>query len=83
MNDKLPISAGTVARTAVLALALVNMLLSAFGKPVLPIQNETLEQLITAGFTTIAAVWSWWENNSFTQPALRADKLLDEINGIH
>ena len=35
------ITAGTIARTAVLLLALTNQLLSACGKPVLPIESAT------------------------------------------
>ena len=38
------ISAGTIARTAVLLLALTNQILSACGKPVLPIESATVEQ---------------------------------------
>ena len=43
------ISAGTIARTACLLLALTNQVLSALGKPVLPIESQTVEQLVTAG----------------------------------
>ena len=68
------ISAGTVARTACLLLALTNQLLSALGKPVLPIESETVEPLVTAGITSIAALVAWWKNNSFTPAALEADK---------
>ena len=39
------ISAATLARTAVLLLALTNQVLSAMGKPVLPIESTTVEQL--------------------------------------
>ena len=39
------ISAATLARTAVLLLALTNQVLSAMGKPVLPIESATVEQL--------------------------------------
>ena len=67
------ISAGTIARTAVLLLALVNQILSACGKPVLPIESAQLEQLVTTGITTVAALVSWWENNSVTQEAIKAD----------
>lgn len=67
------ISAGTIARTAVLLLALTNQLLSAMGKSPLPIESATVEQLVTAGITTIAALIAWWKNNSFTQEALAAD----------
>ena len=42
------ISAATLARTAVLLLALTNQVLSAMGKPVLPIESATVEQLVTA-----------------------------------
>ena len=50
------ISAATLARTAVLLLALTNQVLSAMGKPVLPIESGTLEQLISTGFTTVSAL---------------------------
>lgn len=73
------ISAGTVARTACLLLALTNQLLSALGKPVLPIESETVEQLVTAGITSIAALIAWWKNNSFTAAALEADKTFDRL----
>ena len=73
------ISAGTVARTAVLLLALTNQVLSALGKPVLPIESATVEQLVTAGITTVAALIAWWKNNSFTAAALEADKTYDRL----
>ena len=71
LNNK--ISAGTIARTACLLLALTNQILSSCGKPVLPIESQTVEQLVTAGITTVAALVAWWKNNSFTQAALAAD----------
>ena len=61
---------------AVLALALINQLLSALGKPVLPIENGTLEQLISTGFTTVSALVNWWYNNSFTPEAIEADAFM-------
>ena len=73
------ISASTLARTAALALALTNQVLSAMGKPVLPIESATVEQLVTAGITTVAALIAWWKNNSFTTAALEADKTYDRL----
>lgn len=64
---------GTIARTAALGLALINQLLSAAGKPVIPIEDEQLESFITTGLTIVAAGVAWWKNNSFTQAALRGD----------
>ena len=77
MNKNVP--AATIARTVVLALALVNQLLSAAGKPVLPIDSASVEQLVTAGITTVAALVAWWKNNSFTTAALEADKTYDRL----
>ena len=78
------ITAATLARTAVLALALTNQLLSAAGKPVLPIESAALEQLVTAGITTVAALIAWWKNNSFTQAALHGDEIMKkEKTSIH
>ena len=73
------ISASTLARTAALALALTNQVLSALGKPVLPIESQTVEQLVTAGITTVAALVSWWNNNSFTKEAIQADAEFERL----
>ena len=64
------ITAGTIARTACLALALTNQILSATGHPVLPIEDTQLETLVTTVFTVSASLAAWWKNNSFT-PAAR------------
>ena len=73
------ITAGTIARTAVLLLARTNQMLSAMGKSPLPIESTTVEQLVTAGITTIAALVAWWKNNSFTKEAIAADKEYDRL----
>ena len=83
-NTNRTVSAGTVARTAVLLLALTNQILSACGKPILPIESSTVEQLVTAGITSVAALVSWWKNNSFTQAALAADEVYEQKkNSVH
>ena len=67
------ISPSTIARTAALALALTNQILSATGHAVLPIESAQLEQLVSTGLTVAAALVSWWKNNSFTPEAIEAD----------
>lgn len=81
MNN-LKISASTIARTAALALALTNQVLSAAGKPVLPIESENLEQLVTAVITIGASIWAWWKNNSFTSEAIRADEFMQNLRDM-
>ena len=73
------ISIGTIARTAALALALTNQILSAAGKPVLPIQSDQLRGFVTDGFVIASSLAAWWKNNSFTPAAIRADQTLKEF----
>ena len=73
------ISTATIVRTACLLLALANQVLSAMGKPIIPIESSTVEQLVTAGITTVTALINWWYNNSFTQAAMEADKTYDRM----
>lgn len=74
------ISASTLARTAALALALTNQVLSAVGKPpCCPSRAPQLEQLISSGLTVAAALASWWNNNSFTPEAIEADDFMTRL----
>ena len=63
------ITAGTIARTLILFLALINQLLSASGHAVIPIEDATIETLVSTTITIITALVAWWKNNSFTQSA--------------
>ncbi len=69
----------TIIRTIILAIALLNQILAVFGKSPIPIEDELINQLISAIFTVSASLWSWWKNNSFTPAAIKADKLLKEL----
>lgn len=75
------IKAATMTRTAVLILALANQILSATGHSPIPVDDAQLEQLISTGMTVVAAIWAWWENNSFTKEAIAADNYLDSLIG--
>ena len=73
------ISAGTIARTIILLLSLINQCLSMAGVSPLPIEDEQVETIITTAWTVIAALIAWWKNNSFTQAALEGDKLMHTL----
>ena len=76
------ITAGTLARTACLLLALLNQVLCAIGKSPLPIESETLNQLVTSGITVVAALVAWWKNNSFSKAAIAADKEYNRLKAL-
>ena len=73
------ISTATIVRTACLLLALANQVHSAMGKPIIPIGSSTVEQLVTAGITTVTALVAWWNNNSFSKEAIQADAVLENL----
>ena len=73
------ISKGTVIRTAVLLLAIVNNALAIAGKSPLPIESETVTEVISFIFTTVTAFVTWWKNNSFTDAAIQADDYMKRL----
>ncbi|MCY7680131.1 phage holin [Bacillus pumilus] len=64
---------GTVIRTVLLLIALINQTLIMFGKPVLPISEDQVtslaETLYLAGsmiFTIVTTLMAWFKNNYVT-----------------
>ena len=78
-EQKKTVNAGTVARTIILALALINQVLTVSGHPVLPIEDEQVNTLVSTGWTVAASLLAWWRNNSFTGSAIEADNVLKEL----
>lgn len=70
---------GTIIRTAVLALALINTALQLFNKSPLPIDNETIEKVVSFIFMLAASLAAWWKNNSFRRPAIQGDILKNRL----
>ena len=75
------ITAGTLARTIILALALINQVLSATGHPVLPIEDAQVETLVSTAWTVIAALIAYWKNNSWTAAAKAGDEVMKQEKG--
>ncbi len=75
------VSIGTIARTACLALALTNQVLTCFGVQVLPISDDELNNLVTTGLTVATSLAAWWKNNSFTPAAMIGDEHMKQAKG--
>ena len=71
------VSVQTWARTLVLILALVSQLFVILGKRTEAIDIEQWQEYVTYALTVISSIWAWWKNNSFTDKAQNADKLLN------
>jgi SPP1 family holin len=74
-NDK-----KSLIRTGVLLLAMINQGLALFGKSPLPLDNETVEMIITFGFTIVASSAAWWKNNFISSKGKKQKEVLQKEN---
>jgi SPP1 family holin len=73
------VKTGTIIRTIVLAIVLVNNILTMNGLNPLPFSEDELYEIVSGVATIAASIWAWWENNSFTKAAIKADEEYDRI----
>ena len=79
MNTELNVKVDTIIRTVVLFIALINSILTACGHSLIPVTDEQIAEIISLAVTIGASLWSWWKNNSFTKPAIKADEYMKEL----
>lgn len=63
------ISKGTIIRTVVLLLALVNHALTIAGHSPLPFDDVMIEQIAAFIFDAVASLVAWWKDQDFTKKA--------------
>ena len=78
-ENKLKVDSGTIIRTILLIVAIVNQILAASGKNPLPFSDEEIYTALSGIFTVCTVIAAWWKNNNFTQAAMQAQELLDAI----
>lgn len=79
---------GTVIRTVLLFIALVNQTLIMFGKPIIPIEEGQITSLVdgiylvgSVAFTVVTTVVAWFKNNYVTQKGNLQKKAL-QVQGL-
>lgn len=73
---------GTITRTILIIIALINQGLLIAGKNPLPFEDDQIAQVISFGFTAVTAMIAWWKNNNFSQEAKEAQKYLDDLKSV-
>jgi len=79
LDGLLSIEPGTIARTIVLFIALVNAFCALLGWTPINVDENNIYEIASGVAVVLASVVAWWKNNSFTQPALQADVLMREL----
>lgn len=68
----------TIARTAALTVALINLVLTIFDLNPIPFSHEEVYAGVTTFLTVFVSLWAWWKNNNVTKTAQRNEEFLVE-----
>ncbi|MEL7568964.1 MAG: phage holin [Eubacteriaceae bacterium] len=70
------ITKGTIIRTIMLAIVLINYVLQRLGIDVIRISENQIADALETLISIAVIVVAWWENNSFSEKAKKADAFL-------
>lgn len=73
------ITKGTIVRTIMLLIVVINMILKNTGKQPIEIAESDVYSTIEMVVSVAIILLSWWKNNSFTKNAQLADEYLQEL----
>ena len=71
---KIEITKGTVVRTVMIAIVLINMVLEKFGLDVIKTSESTVASIVEMLFEVGSIIAAWWYNNSYSLAARKADR---------
>lgn len=78
------ISKGTIVRTIMLFIVIVNLILKACGKPVIDVEEGTLFYWLETVLEIGVIITTFWKNNSFSKAAIKADEFMQKLkNGAN
>lgn len=75
----MPISKGTIARTIMLVLVIINLVLKKFGIDAINVSESDILSFIEVLIEVATILVAFWNNNSFTKNAIKADEFLKTL----
>lgn len=73
------ISKGTIVRTIMLVIVLINLVLKHFGIDVINVEESQVLTFVEAVLEVGTIIVAFWKNNSFTDKAIKADNFLKQL----
>ena len=73
------VTKGTIIRTIMLLIVIVNLILKACGVNTLNIEENTVAVIVETLIELAVIVVTFWKNNSYSQKAIQADEFLKEL----
>lgn len=75
------ISKGTIVRTIMIIIVLLNIILKNFGLNIINISENEIMSIVETIIEISIIIVSFWKNNSFTEEAIKADEFLKILKG--
>lgn len=73
------ISKGTIVRTVMLVIVIINMILKQFGLDVINVSESEILSVVEMLLELAVIIVTFWKNNSFTDKAIKADEFLKTL----
>jgi SPP1 family holin len=73
------ITKGTIIRTILLLMVIVNFALERAGVDLIPVSESGVAMFVETVIEIAVIAVAWWKNNSFSENAIKADKFLNEL----
>lgn len=70
------ISKGTIVRTIMIVLVIINMILGRMGYNIIDVNENEVLEVVEILIEIAIIVVGFWKNNSYTEKAIRADEFL-------
>ena len=73
------ISKGTIVRTVMLVIVIINLVLKQLGHDLINVSESEILSVVEMLIEVAVIVVSFWKNNSYTQNAIKADEFLKNL----
>lgn len=79
MNTTPKITKGTIVRTILMGIVILNLILKQTGKPLINIGESEVTQVVQTVIEILVIAVNWWYNNDVTPKARKAKEFLDNL----
>lgn len=73
------ITKGTIIRTILFFIVIINIFLEKKGIDLIPTDESVIATILEAGIEVAIMIVGFWKNNSYSKAAIKADKLLKDL----
>lgn len=73
------ITKGTIVRTVMVFMVVVNFILNKFGISPINTNQNAIANVVETVISVLSVLFAWWYNNSFSSFAKKADNFLKQL----